>query len=246
MLITQKITLDMQRRMNSPPLSAVQGDSNTRAIEATLLDDGTAWEPPEGCTAAISYRKQDGTSGLYDKMPDGSEAFSISGNTVTVMLAPQVLTCVGRVNLSILLYEGTAQLATFPLEIRVAGNPSFGGGLSNDYYNYQTFGELNAAIGNLEDLQTQDKSSLVAAINEARHTGGGGGGVAPTASVKQTEMGAIITCSDASGTTTAEIRNGTDGYTPEKGVDYFTQADKQEMVADVLAALPEYRGEVVS
>ena len=31
---------------------------------------------------------------------------------------------------------------------------------------------------------------------------------------------------------------GTDGKTPEKGVDYFTEADKTEMVNAVLAALP--------
>lgn len=32
--------------------------------------------------------------------------------------------------------------------------------------------------------------------------------------------------------------NGVDGYTPQKGVDYFTEADKQELVQDVLNALP--------
>ena len=31
---------------------------------------------------------------------------------------------------------------------------------------------------------------------------------------------------------------GTDGKTPVKGVDYFTEADKQELVQDVLNALP--------
>lgn len=31
---------------------------------------------------------------------------------------------------------------------------------------------------------------------------------------------------------------GVDGYTPVKGVDYFTEEDKTEMVAAVLAALP--------
>lgn len=31
---------------------------------------------------------------------------------------------------------------------------------------------------------------------------------------------------------------GNDGYTPQKGVDYFTPADKEELVAAVLAALP--------
>lgn len=33
-------------------------------------------------------------------------------------------------------------------------------------------------------------------------------------------------------------RNGTDGYTPVCGTDYFTTGDKQQIVSDVLAALP--------
>lgn len=37
---------------------------------------------------------------------------------------------------------------------------------------------------------------------------------------------------------------GKDGYTPVKGTDYWTAADKQEMVNEVLAALPTYEGEV--
>ena len=32
---------------------------------------------------------------------------------------------------------------------------------------------------------------------------------------------------------------GQDGYTPIKGTDYWTAADKQEIVNDVLAALPD-------
>ena len=34
-------------------------------------------------------------------------------------------------------------------------------------------------------------------------------------------------------------RDGTDGHTPVKGTDYWTEADKQEMVSAVLAALPD-------
>lgn len=40
-------------------------------------------------------------------------------------------------------------------------------------------------------------------------------------------------------------KNGTDGKTPVKGVDYFTEADKAELVNSVVAALPVYNGEVV-
>lgn len=39
---------------------------------------------------------------------------------------------------------------------------------------------------------------------------------------------------------------GADGYTPQRGVDYWTTADQSQMVRDVLAALPVYAGEVSS
>lgn len=38
-------------------------------------------------------------------------------------------------------------------------------------------------------------------------------------------------------------KNGADGRTPVVGVDYFTAADKAEMVTAVIAALPVYGGE---
>ena len=34
--------------------------------------------------------------------------------------------------------------------------------------------------------------------------------------------------------------------TPIKGTDYFTKADKAEMVSAVISALPKYDGEVVA
>lgn len=43
----------------------------------------------------------------------------------------------------------------------------------------------------------------------------------------------------------ADGNPGADGYTPIKGTDYWTETDKTEMVADVIAALPVYNGEVV-
>ena len=78
----------------------------------------------------------------------------------------------------------------------------------------------------------------------------GNDGISPQASVQQTDTGVIITITDKSGTTTAECKNGKDGApgepgkTPEKGVDYWTEADKQEIVAATVAALPVYNGEV--
>lgn len=48
------------------------------------------------------------------------------------------------------------------------------------------------------------------------------------------------------GDTGAAGKDGADGYTPVKGKDYYTDADKAEMVNDVISALPKYNGEVVS
>lgn len=44
----------------------------------------------------------------------------------------------------------------------------------------ETWEKILGSIGNLSDLQTLDKSSLVAAINEAAQTGSGGGGISFT------------------------------------------------------------------
>lgn len=40
-------------------------------------------------------------------------------------------------------------------------------------------------------------------------------------------------------------KDGADGYTPVKGIDYWTEADKTEMIAAVISALPVYNGEVI-
>ena len=70
----------------------------------------------------------------------------------------------------------------------------------------------------------------------------GADGYSPTAKVTQTANGAVITITDKNGTTHATIRNGAK---PVKGTDYWTEADRTQMVADVIAALPVYNGEVV-
>lgn len=68
-------------------------------------------------------------------------------------------------------------------------------------------------------------------------------GFYPVISVSDIEGGHRITITDTNGTKTVDVRDGKDGKTPEKGTDYFTEADKAEMVAATIAALPVYGGE---
>ena len=76
-------------------------------------------------------------------------------------------------------------------------------------------------------------------------------GFSPVANVSQVADGVEISITDKTGTTTAKVINGrdgepgtpgqagADGKTPVKGVDYWTEADQQSIVQDVLAALPD-------
>lgn len=147
MIITNKITVDMQRRGISPRVDAVQNEVNSRSISLTLTENGEKYTIPEGASPAVAYKKPDGTSGLYDTLPDGGSAVSVDGSVVTVILAEQVLTCPGIVKAAIVFMDAQLnRLSSFPLEINVESDPSFGKPVSNNYYNYQTLGQVNEAV----------------------------------------------------------------------------------------------------
>ena len=57
-----------------------------------------------------------------------------------------------------------------------AAIPDGGGYVSRKVTKGQLVADLKEDIGDLDDLETTDKSNLVAAINEAAQGGGGGGG----------------------------------------------------------------------
>lgn len=96
-------------------------------------------------------------------------------------------------------------------------------------------------------------------FNEVMQIGGGcsgADGFSPIAKVEETAEGANITITDKSGTTTATIKHGKDGLngkdglpgadgkdgidgkTPEKGIDYFTEAEKTELVDEIVEKIP--------
>lgn len=117
-----------------------QGDRGSRAVSCHLMENGASWMIPEGATARVAYTLPDGTEGLYDRRPDGSPMWEISGNTVTVELADQLMAQAGMVQMSILIIgpEGE-QLATWPIWVNVNSNhparltvpegmPSYGAG----------------------------------------------------------------------------------------------------------------------
>lgn len=136
MLVTTKIGIDLQRPSYPAVINAVQGDQNTRRLEIALYSGSVAWQVPDGVTVAMRYCKPDNTKGYYDTMPDGSPAFTVSENTVSILLAPQMLTVPGTVPAQVVLLQEAQVLSTFGIQIRVESDPSVGVVESEDYLNW--------------------------------------------------------------------------------------------------------------
>ena len=138
MKVTAKIKLDLRSQNYGSSVYAVQGDGGSRCVEAALLDGGKPWNVPAGVTAAVAYKKPDFTKGLYDKLADDTPAVTVSGSTVTVVLAKQMLTVPGSVQACIV-FNNVAldQLTTFPFTVAVAANPAIGAEPSDDYIRLQ-------------------------------------------------------------------------------------------------------------
>ena len=147
MQIINKIQIDLLSRGIVSKIDAVQNDANSRGVEISLIASGTPWKIPAGVTAAVAFRKPDGTNGLYDKLPDGTAAITLSDSTVTAIFAPEMLTVTGLVRVSVIFNDANLnQLATFPFDVVVEENPAAGAVVSNNYYNYQTLGDINKAL----------------------------------------------------------------------------------------------------
>lgn len=147
MEIRQPLTIDLARPMPMVPVSAVQGDGNTRILEITLLENGAPWQIPEAAVVDVAFRKPDGTKGIYSKLPDGSSATDCSGNVLSATLAPQMLTCPGAVLATVVFrVDGGKTLAAFPFTVTVQASPAAGAQVSEDYFNPTQLGDLRAEL----------------------------------------------------------------------------------------------------
>lgn len=137
MQVLSQICVDLNRP-GVQTVPAMQHDGQTRAVEISLMCDGQPWQPPEGVTAAIGYEKPDRTRGLYDKLPDGTAAVTLSGSTAAVILTAQALSTPGTVRACLVFHDAKRnQLSTFPFQIQVQVNPAADAPQSEDYCRLQ-------------------------------------------------------------------------------------------------------------
>lgn len=154
---THRIRIDMLRKGVPPIVDAMQLDTNTRVVSVAMFENGVLWNPPGDAVFSLSYRKPDGTVGFYNKLSDDESAVSVDGNTVSVVLAPQVLTVPGIVDASLVAYSGQLRLATFPFEIHVTADPSAGETNSDDYFNPGT----GSGLRKLKSWEVVESGSVV-------------------------------------------------------------------------------------
>ena len=155
MIITHKITMDLVRKDRTPCVHVMQNDKYSRDLELKLRVNGVDYLPDPSTTAVIRYKKPDGTCGMYDTMPDGTRAWSLGKDRVTVRLAPQVCTVAGEVQLSVVFYRGQEELSSFAvcLEVQEQIGKHF---ISETYLNVAGFMPLPASGKPGEFIQVKE------------------------------------------------------------------------------------------
>ena len=208
MIISKSINSDLLIKDPAQEVYAVQGDCYTREVILRLHANKIPWTPTKPVSVAIRYRKPDGTGGTYDTLPNGEKAWKLEGNSVSFLLAPQMLTAPGRVAVQVELLCNDSILASFPLYVVVTEDTSAGVVPSKDYFNWQQ---------RLEDKLTER-------LAEAKNSGEFDGATGATPKLR---IGTVTTLENDS-SAFAEIRGSAeypilDLYLP-KGADAVTDA----------------------
>ncbi len=163
----------------------------------------------------------------------------------------------GSASVSVSLSSDTC---TIPWEVLTAPGELFisvrGIGNSGNYVlcsENKFLGKVNGSYASGEVVDAEESTpgvidSLLADVAELKAGGGGSGSsgsdgksayeVAVENGFSGTESQWLASLKGSDGINGTDGRDGADGYTPIKGTDYFTDADKSELVTAVLDALP--------
>ena len=118
MLLTKEVTMNLNYRGNPIVLDALQGDS-CRALTVHLVSGEMPWEIPADAAVILQYECNDGTGGAYDTQEDGTPAYVIQDNAVTLALVSQVFAVPGTTKLQATFLSQERQLTTFAMAIHV-------------------------------------------------------------------------------------------------------------------------------
>lgn len=193
-LVNQTLKLEITPGGVPPVLHVTEYDENMQ-VEVQLLQRGQYYEIPSGTTAKVE--------GTLAGHPFSADA-TVDGSNVTFELTKSMTAYAGRAWTKIKLTKGGKSVSTcgFWLECDRAGVED-GDVIGAPGVVGDRLSALSEKIGNLENLVTTDKSNLVAAINEAAQSGGGG-----SISVEDDGAGNVEITEVPSGWTVTDDGNG--------------------------------------
>ena len=163
MNITKQITMNLMEPQWIRPIDVVQNDLNTRKIEIALYAGTEPWIIPADACARMRYSKADGKGGEYELLPDGTIAWSLTDNILTLMLAPQMLTTPGPVSLTVSLIRQEERLSCFQIFFHVHPITNATGGDSEEYFNVTGFlpAPVDGAVGQYLAIAELDPNGRV-------------------------------------------------------------------------------------
>ena len=128
MVVTYAIDIDLVNPGETHRIHVKQGDINSRCIDISLLENGEVWKIGKDTTAVIRYCAQDPGNmitnhGLYDTLEDGSPAYMVAGNIISIVPLREMMEHPGLVTMDVLLVEGEKKIATFNFELYVHRAP---------------------------------------------------------------------------------------------------------------------------
>ena len=233
-----RFSLDVQKTVATTTIALKKGETAHRLL-ITLSEEGMPYHIGEDCTAVFSAVKPDGKT-LFQEC-------TIVDNVIIYDIEEQTTAAVGAVNCEIQLYGGNALLlisATFRLVVwqgvdnrdDVESSEEFSALVRMITQAVNATNAANDAAGDireaLENGEFQGKDYVLTEADKeeiarmaAELVPGGGG-------VDEEQLTQAVEAALAQAKESGEF-DGEDGYTPVKGKDYFTEADKSEMVQAV-------------
>ena len=129
MVVNYTIDIDLVNPGPTHRIHVKQGDVMSRCVYINLLENGEAWQVNRTAQAVIRYCVQnlDGMvvdHGLYDTLDDGSAAYLLVGNVLSVTPNRQMTAKPGLVTVDVLLAEGEKMVSTFNFEMEVHPSPN--------------------------------------------------------------------------------------------------------------------------
>lgn len=232
-----RIHLDVQSGGSGVVLSAKRGDTGRR-IFVTLTDGGRPYVLEEDCYTVLTARKPDGSK-VFHQCPR-------EGGQICCTLTEQLLAVPGSVRCEVRVYGRDAMLLTSAaFELLVESTVWADGDVAESFHDFSALTDLigrnQALLEELRELKESEKPKNGATFLPA---------VDPAGTLSWTNDGSLPNPEPVNlrgpkgedGRNGEDGKDGEDGYTPVKGVDYCTEAEKEALVQTVLDRVPSGGG----